>query len=47
MKLDRRVFWDPAKEKFNNDEQANAMLWRTQRSPYGISEADHKKFGIA
>ncbi|CAN5401237.1 Gfo/Idh/MocA family oxidoreductase [soil metagenome] len=46
MKLDRKVYWDPNKEKFNNDEQANAMLWRPQRAPYGISETDHKKYGM-
>jgi predicted dehydrogenase len=34
MKLDRKVFWDPAKEKFKNDEEANAMLSRPQRKPY-------------
>ncbi len=45
MKLDRKVYWDPAKEKFKNDDEANSMLWRPQRSPYGISEVDHKKFG--
>jgi predicted dehydrogenase len=34
MKLDRKVFWDPAKEQFKNDDAANAMLARPQRSPY-------------
>jgi hypothetical protein len=34
MKLDRKVFWDPAKEKFKNDDEANAMLSRPQRKPY-------------
>lgn len=36
MKLDRKVYWDPIKEKFKNDEEANKMLSRTQRSPYII-----------
>ena len=36
MKLDRKVYWDPAKEKFKNDDEANKMLYRTQRSPYNI-----------
>ena len=36
MKLNRKVYWDPAKERYNNDEAANAMLSRPQRSPYGI-----------
>jgi predicted dehydrogenase len=35
MKLDRKVYWDPVKEQFgNNDAEANAMLSRPQRSPY-------------
>ncbi len=36
MKLKRKVQWDPAKERFINDDQANSMLARTQRSPYII-----------
>jgi predicted dehydrogenase len=36
MKLDRKIYWDPAKEKFKNDEEANKMLSRPQRSPYNI-----------
>jgi predicted dehydrogenase len=36
MKTKRRLFWDPLKERFQNDEEANAMLSRPQRSPYGI-----------
>ena len=32
MKLDRPVTWDPAKEEFVNDNQANAMRRRTPRS---------------
>ncbi|HEY4655707.1 MAG TPA: Gfo/Idh/MocA family oxidoreductase, partial [Cyclobacteriaceae bacterium] len=32
MKLDRKVYWDPVKEQFgNNDAEANAMLSRPQR----------------
>lgn len=37
MKLKRKVFWDPAKERFKNDDAANAMLSRPQRRPYSIS----------
>ena len=37
MKLKRKVFWDPAKERFKNDDEANAMLSRPQRRPYNIS----------
>ncbi|GHN02244.1 oxidoreductase [Cytophagales bacterium WSM2-2] len=36
MKLKRKVYWDPAKEKFNNDDEANKMLSRPQRAPYII-----------
>lgn len=34
MKLDRKVYWDPVMEKFKNDDEANKMLSRPQRSPY-------------
>jgi hypothetical protein len=36
MKLKRRLHWDPVKERFRNDDQANAMLSRPQRAPYGF-----------
>jgi hypothetical protein len=36
------VRWDPVKEVFLNDEQANAMRSRPQRAPYG-TEAVLKK----
>jgi predicted dehydrogenase len=36
MKLKRKVYWDPDKEKFKNDEEANKLLSRPQRSPYVI-----------
>ncbi|MBL7870933.1 MAG: Gfo/Idh/MocA family oxidoreductase [Cyclobacteriaceae bacterium] len=36
MKLDRKVYWDPAKEQFNNDDEANKMLSRPQRKPYNL-----------
>jgi len=35
MKLPRKLNWDPEKEEFINDDEANAMLSRTQRDPYG------------
>ncbi len=35
MKLGRKLNWDPDKEKFVNDTEANAMLSRPQRAPYG------------
>ena len=37
MKLGRKLRWDPVKEVFLNDEQANAMLSRPQRAPYGTN----------
>lgn len=37
MKLQRKLNWDPIKERFINDEEANKMLSRTQRKPYGTS----------
>ena len=36
MKLGRRVQWDPAKEKFVNDAEADKLLSRIQRAPYQI-----------
>ena len=37
MKLKRKVFWDPVKERFKNDDEANKMLSRPQRKPYTIA----------
>jgi predicted dehydrogenase len=37
MKLDRVLHWDPEKERFVNDAQANVLLSRPQRAPYGVS----------
>jgi predicted dehydrogenase len=34
MKTKRRLYWDPVKEQFKNDDQANSMLSRPQRAPY-------------
>ena len=36
MKLGRTVKWDPVKERFINDDEANSMLSRPQRWPYII-----------
>jgi predicted dehydrogenase len=36
MKLGRKLHWDPVNEKFRNDDDANAMLSRTNRWPYVI-----------
>lgn len=37
MKLGRRLSWDPETEKFIKDDEANSMLSRPQRAPYGTS----------
>jgi len=37
MKTGRKLCWDPLKERFRNDDEANAMLSRPQRWPYAIA----------
>jgi predicted dehydrogenase len=37
MMLKRKVYWDPVLERFKNDDEANAMISRPQRSPYLIT----------
>jgi predicted dehydrogenase len=39
MKLGRRLQWDPKKEEFIGDDQANTMRTRTQREKYAIDVA--------
>ncbi len=39
MKLKRKLYWDPLRERFKNDDQANAMLSRPQRWPYTTANA--------
>jgi predicted dehydrogenase len=34
MRADRHLYWDPARERFKNDDAANALLSRPQRKPY-------------
>jgi hypothetical protein len=36
MKLKRKLYWDPAKEQFKNDAEANKLLSRPMRKPYMI-----------
>ncbi|MDF7811566.1 Gfo/Idh/MocA family oxidoreductase [Hymenobacter sp. YC55] len=36
MKLNRKVYWDSAKEQFVNDAEANRLLSRPQRKPYTL-----------
>ncbi|MEO5591555.1 MAG: Gfo/Idh/MocA family oxidoreductase [Chitinophagaceae bacterium] len=38
MKLKRKLYWDPIKERFKNDDEANSMLTRSQRWPYQINK---------
>ena len=37
MKLPRKLNWDPKVERFVKDDEANAMLSRSQRKPYGTA----------
>jgi myo-inositol 2-dehydrogenase/D-chiro-inositol 1-dehydrogenase len=37
MKLGRKLNWDPDTERFVNDAEANSMLSRPQRAPYGTN----------
>jgi myo-inositol 2-dehydrogenase / D-chiro-inositol 1-dehydrogenase len=37
MKLQRKLYWDPVIERFKNDDEANSMLSRPQRYPYGTN----------
>jgi len=37
MKVKRKLYWDPMKEQFKNDDEANAMRSRPQRWPYTMS----------
>lgn len=34
MKLKRKLYWDPGRERFKNDDEANGLLSRPQRTPY-------------
>ena len=37
MKLPRKLYWNPQAERFINDDEANSMLSRPQRFPYGTN----------
>ncbi|MBS1799339.1 MAG: Gfo/Idh/MocA family oxidoreductase [Acidobacteria bacterium] len=39
MKTKRHLHWDPERERFNGDDEANAMLSRPQRSPYTFDQS--------
>jgi hypothetical protein len=34
MVLKRKLYWDPIRERFTNDDVANGMLTRRNRAPY-------------
>jgi hypothetical protein len=36
MQLERKVKWDPARESFVNDPEADRMLNRAMRSPWRV-----------
>jgi hypothetical protein len=36
MHIPRRLKWDPARERFTGDDEANAMLSRPQRPGYAV-----------
>jgi hypothetical protein len=37
MKIDGKLHWDPVRERFIDNDQANAMLSRPQRFPFGTN----------
>ncbi len=37
MRANRHLYWDPTKERFHNDDDANAQISRPQRAPYRFS----------
>jgi len=39
MHLKRKLYWDPERERFKNDDEANATLSRPQRSPYTYAQS--------
>ncbi len=37
MRAKRRLYWDPVRERFKNDDAANELLSRPQRPPYVVT----------
>jgi hypothetical protein len=38
MKIPGKLLWDPKAERFTNNEHANKLLSRSQRTPYGTDK---------
>ncbi len=36
MELGRKLTWDPAAERFVDDDQANRLTWRPMREPWRL-----------
>ena len=36
LRLGRRLKWDPAEDRFDDDDEADTMLARAQRSPWSV-----------
>jgi hypothetical protein len=43
MKIGKKLYWDPKKEIFNGNVEANKLLSRPQRFPYGTNYVAVKK----
>ena len=41
MKINRKLYWDPEAERFKNDDEANKMISRPQRFPYGTNYIEY------
>jgi predicted dehydrogenase len=41
MKLQRKLYWNPNAERFKDDDEANKMLSRPQRFPYGVDYIEY------
>jgi len=44
MKIGKKLYWDPKKESFNGNVEANKLLSRPQRFPYGTNYVVGKKY---
>jgi hypothetical protein len=38
MRANRKLYWDPVRERFKNDDEANTLLSRPHRWPYMLPE---------